>query len=275
SGTGKELVARAIHALSPRAEKRLVSINCAAFPETLLESELFGHEKGAFTGADKARQGRFELADGGTLFLDEIGEMPLTMQVKLLRVLEERSIERLGSVREIKLDIRLLAATNRDADKMVKEGSLREDLYYRLNVVNVDLPPLSERAGDTLLLAEKFIEKYARKIGKDVKGIDAGAAAILTTYHWPGNVRELENIIERAVALSDEPEISARDLPSDLRELSMRTIETAPRLTLEEMERKYIQEVLIKTNNRKSLAAEILGLPRTTLWRKMKQHGLE
>jgi len=166
SGTGKELVVRAIHAMSNRSDKRLVAINCAAFPENLLESELFGHEKGAFTGAEKAKQGRFELAGGGTLFLDEIGEMPLTMQVKLLRVLEEKKIERLGSVKEIPLDIRIIAATNRVLEKMVAEGFFREDLYYRLNVVSIEVPPLSERHGDVMLLAEKFIEKFSQKSGK-------------------------------------------------------------------------------------------------------------
>jgi two-component system response regulator HydG len=272
SGTGKELVARAIHALSPRAEKRLVSINCAAFPETLLESELFGHEKGAFTGADKARQGRFELADGGTLFLDEIGEMPLTMQVKLLRVLEERSIERLGSVHEIKLDIRLLAATNRDVNKMVKEGTLREDLYYRLNVVNVDLPPLSERAGDTLLLAQKFIEKYARKIGKEVKGIDAGAAAILTTYHWPGNVRELENIIERAIILTRSNTITREDL-ADL-DTTRQTPSVARVRLLSEVEKDHILFCLNQMGWNIGLTADKLGVHRNTLRAKIKEYGL-
>jgi len=272
SGTGKELVARAIHALSPRADKRLVALNCAAFPETLLESELFGFEKGAFTGADKARQGRFELADGGTLFLDEVGEMPLTMQVKLLRVLEERTIERLGSVREIKLDIRLLAATNRDVDKMVKEGVLREDLYYRLNVVNVHLPPLAERGGDILLLAQKFIEKYARKIGKEVRGLDAAAAAALTSYHWPGNVRELENIIERAIILTRSNTLTRADLAG------LEAAAEAPSggriRPIADVEKEHIRFCLDQLRWNIGATAEKLGIHRNTLRSKIKEYGL-
>ncbi|MEW5796587.1 MAG: sigma-54 dependent transcriptional regulator [Candidatus Zixiibacteriota bacterium] len=272
SGTGKELVARAIHALSPRADKRLVAINCAAFPETLLESELFGFEKGAFTGADRARQGRFELADGGTLFLDEVGEMPLTMQVKLLRVLEERSIERLGSVREIKLDLRLLAATNRDVDKMVKEGVLREDLYYRLNVVNVHLPPLAERTGDVLLLAQKFIEKYARKIGREVRGLDASAAAALTAYSWPGNVRELENIIERAIILTRSTSLTRNDLAG----LEHDTVATASgRIRpMAEVEKEHILFCLNQLDWNIGMTAERLGIHRNTLRTKIKEYNL-
>ena len=212
SGTGKELVARGIHAISPRREKRLISINCAAFPENLLESELFGYEKGAFTGADKIKQGRFELADGGTLFLDEIGEMPLSMQAKLLRVLEDHKIERLGAVKQIPLDIRLIAATNRDLKIMVKEKKFREDLYFRLNVVEINIPPLRERRGDILILAKTFIDKYYKKIGKKIRGIDSGAAEILSSYPWPGNVRELENVIERALILTQSNQITKDDL---------------------------------------------------------------
>jgi len=272
SGTGKELVARAIHALSPRADKRLVAINCAAFPETLLESELFGHEKGAFTGADRTRQGRFELAHGGTLFLDEVGEMPLTMQVKLLRVLEERSIERLGSVKEIKLDIRLIAATNRDVDKMIKDGSLREDLYYRLNVVNVHLPPLTERTGDILLLAEKFVEKYARKIGKNIKGLDSSAAAALSAYHWPGNVRELENVIERAIILTRSEVLTAADLAG----LSNSTPPTAMGQIrpIADVEQEHIEFCLNRLGWNIGATAEKLGIHRNTLRAKIKEYGL-
>ncbi len=272
SGTGKELVARAIHALSPRANKRLVAINCAAFPETLLESELFGYERGAFTGADRARQGRFELADGGTLFLDEIGEMPLTMQVKLLRVLEERSIERLGSVREIKLDFRLLAATNRDVDKMVKDGILREDLFYRLNVVNVNLPPLVERTGDILLLAGKFIEKYARKIGKDIRGIDQAAAAALTSYSWPGNVRELENIIERAIILTRSNTLTVADL-AGLHE-NAPAAQAGGIRPLNEVEKEHIRFCLDRLEWNIGLTAEKLGIHRNTLRLKIKEYDL-
>ncbi len=272
SGTGKELVARAIHALSDRADKRLVALNCAAFPETLLESELFGYEKGAFTGADRAKQGRFELAEGGTLFLDEIGEMPLTMQVKLLRVLEERRIERLGSVKEIPLDIRVLAATNRDMDKMLKNGSFREDLYYRLNVIQVHLPPLAERTGDVLLLAEKFIDKYARKVGKDVNGLDAQAAAALTAYSWPGNVRELENIIERALILTQSNCLTRDDLagldsgaPSPMQ---------GDICSLAEMERRHIKACLDELGWNIGVSAERLGIHRNTLRAKIKEYGL-
>jgi len=272
SGTGKELVARAIHSLSTRAENRLVAINCAAFPETLLEAELFGHEKGAFTGADRARQGRFELADGGTLFLDEIGEIPLAMQVKLLRALEERSIQRLGSVKEIPLDIRIIAATNRNPEKLIEEGKFREDLFYRLNVIRVDLPLLSERTGDVLLLAERFLEKFARKIGKQIKGIDSEAARLLTGYHWPGNVRELENIIERAVVLTGSEYITKDDLAG----LSGTNAQFSGGqiIPLAEVERAHIKSCLDQLGWSIGLAAEKLGIHRNTLRSKIKEYGL-
>jgi len=272
SGTGKELVARAIHANSTRAEKRLVAINCAAFPESLLESELFGYEKGAFTGAEKAKQGRFELADGGTLFLDEIGEMPLTMQVKLLRVLEERKIERLGSVSEIELDIRIIAATNRDLDKLIKEEKFREDLYYRLNVIKVHLPPLARRTGDILLLAQKFIEKYAKKIGKPVKGVDSEAAAVLTAYAWPGNVRELENIIERAIVLTTSEFITRRDLSG-----LAAGEDVAPGgevKALSEIEKTHIKFCLDRLEWNIGRTAEALGIHRNTLRAKIKEYNI-
>ena len=275
SGTGKEMIARALHQRSGRRQQPYVSFNCGGFTEELITNELFGHEKGAFTGATETKIGLLEAAHRGTIFLDEIGEMPATMQVKLLRFVEERTLLRVGGIKPLPVDVRLVAASNQDLKEMVKAHTFREDLYYRLNVVMIPLPPLRARPDDIPLLIRCFLEKYSRAFGKEVKGVSSEVLDILSRYPFPGNVRELENIIERAVALSDEPEISARDLPSDLRELSMRSIEAAPRLTLEEMERKYIEEVLIKTNYRKSLAAEILGLPRTTLWRKMKQHGLE
>jgi two-component system response regulator AtoC len=275
SGTGKEMIARALHQRSGRRQQPYVSFNCGGFTEELITNELFGHEKGAFTGATETKIGLLEAAHRGTIFLDEIGEMPATMQVKLLRFVEERTLLRVGGIKPLPVDVRLVAASNQDLKEMVKAHTFREDLYYRLNVVMIPLPPLRARPDDIPLLIRNFLEKYSRAFGKEVKGVSSEVLDILSRYPFPGNVRELENIIERAVALSDEPEISARDLPSDLRELSMRSIEAAPKLTLEEMERKYIQEVLIKTNYRKSLAAEILGLPRTTLWRKMKQHGLE
>ncbi|MCP4684304.1 MAG: sigma-54-dependent Fis family transcriptional regulator [bacterium] len=272
SGTGKELVARAIHAISDRADKRLVAINCAAFPDTLLESELFGYERGAFTGADRAKQGRFELADGGTLFLDEIGEMPLTMQVKLLRVLEERRIERLGSVKEISLDIRVLAATNRDIKKMVEAGKFREDLFYRLNVIQLHLPPLKERTGDVLLLAEKFIEKHAKRVGKEVAGLDSEAAALLTKYSWPGNVRELENIIERALVLTNTRFLT----PDDLGGISgLSSPGAGGRVRpLSEVERDHIRLCLDQLDWNLSLTSEKLGIHRNTLRAKIKDYQL-
>jgi len=272
SGTGKELVVRAIHSLSPRATKRLVAINCAAFPETLLESELFGFERGAFTGADRAKQGRFELADGGTLFLDEIGEMPPPMQVKLLRVLEERSIQRLGSVKEIPIDIRIIAATNRDLDKMIERGEFREDLFYRLNVISLHVPPLAERPGDILLLADSFVEKFARKIGKNVKGIDSEAASVLATYHWPGNVRELENVIERAIVLTSNSCIIRKDLPGlSSRESTITAGEVRP---LSQVEKEHIKSCLDQFGWNIGLSAEKLGIHRNTLRSKIKEYGL-
>jgi len=275
SGTGKEMIARAIHQRSGRSRQPYVSFNCGGFTEELITNELFGHEKGAFTGATETKIGLLEAAHRGTIFLDEIGEMPASMQVKLLRFVEERTLLRVGGVTPLPIDVRLIAASNQDLKEMVKAHTFREDLYYRLNVVMIPLPPLRARPDDIPLLIRCFLEKYRRAFGKEVKGVSSEVLDILSGYPFPGNVRELENIIERSVALSDEPEISARDLPSDLRELSMQSIEAAPRMTLEEVERKHIRDVLIKTNYRKSLAAEILGLPRTTLWRKMKQHGLE
>lgn len=272
SGTGKELVARAIHGLSGRAENRLVAINCAAFPENLLESELFGYEKGAFTGADRAKQGRFELAEGGTLFLDEIGEMPLSMQVKLLRVLEERTIQRLGSVKEIPLDIRIIAATNRNLEKMVADGSFREDLYYRLNVIAIPIPPLRERPGDILLLADIFVQKFAQKIGRPIEGITAEAARLLSSYHWPGNVRELENVLERAVVLAAGDRITPDDLPGlDSKSSATRSGPVRP---LAEVEKEHIQHCLDQCDWNMSACAEKLGIHRNTLRSKIKEYGL-
>lgn len=272
SGTGKELVARALHALSPRADKPLVAINCAAFPDTLLESELFGYEKGAFTGADRQKQGRFELADRGTLFLDEIGEMPIAMQVKMLRVLDEHKIERLGSVRSIPLDIRIVAATNRDLQKAIEEGLFREDLYYRLNVISIRLPALAERPGDVLLLAEKFVDRYARKIGKPIDGIDEEAAAALVAYAWPGNVRELENVIERAIVLTRTRHISRADLVG----LSASSAGGGKDLrTLAEVEKDHIQNSLTELNWNIGQTADRLGIHRNTLRTKIKEYDLE
>lgn len=273
SGTGKELVARMIHALSDRGQARLVAINCAAFPETLLESELFGYEKGAFTGASQSKQGRFELADGGTLFLDEIGEMTLSMQVKLLRVLDDHTIERLGSVKGRKLDIRLIAATNRNLESMIEEKRFREDLYYRLNVIRIDMPPLAERGGDILLLARHFLSRFARKIGRDIKGISAEAAALLSAYHWPGNVRELENVIERAVVLTRGESLSANDFAG----ISSRepAAGTGSVRTLAEVEKSAISSCLEANDWNIGSTAELLGIHRNTLRTKIKQYGIK
>ena len=273
SGTGKELVARAIHALSPRAEKELVAINCAAFPETLLESELFGFEKGAFTGADRAKQGRFELADGGTLFLDEIGEMPPTMQVKLLRVLEERRIQRLGSVKEIPLDIRIITATNRDLLKSMAQGSFRDDLYYRLNVITIEMPPLVERVGDILLLTEKFVERFSRKVGKEITGVDSEAAELLVGYNWPGNVRELENIIERAVVLTRSDRITRDDLTGLTIKGDSGGAQTV--ILLSDMEKRHIKHCLDQLDWNLGLSAEKLGIHRNTLRAKIREYNLQ
>jgi len=275
SGTGKEMVARALHQRSPRTQHPFVSFNCGGFTEELITNELFGHEKGAFTGATEHKIGLLEAAHPGTIFLDEIGEMPISMQVKLLRFVQERALLRVGGVRPIPLDVRLLAASNQDFKEMVKSGTFREDLYYRLNVILITLPPLRSRADDIPLLVRHFLTKCSHALGKEVKSMSSEALEVLRQYPFPGNVRELGNIVERAVALSEGHEITAHDLPSDLRELSMSNLEAPSLVTLEKKEKQYIQEVLKKTKYKKSLAAEILGLPRTTLWRKLKHHGLE
>jgi two-component system, NtrC family, response regulator AtoC len=275
SGTGKEMVARALHRHSPRRQHPFVSFNCGGFTEELITNELFGHEKGAFTGATEHKVGLLEAAHTGTIFLDEIGEMPMSMQVKLLRFVQERALLRVGGVQPLALDVRLLAASNQDFKEMVQAGTFREDLYYRLNVILIELPPLRSRPDDIPLLVRHFLRKYSHALGKEVKSMSAEVLEILHQYPFPGNVRELGNIVERAVALSEGLEITAHDLPSDLRELSMSSLETQTLLTLEEKERLYIQEVLRKTSYKKNLAADILGVPRTTLWRKLKHHGLE
>jgi DNA-binding NtrC family response regulator len=273
SGTGKEMVARALHQRGSRKERPFISFNCGGFTEELITNELFGHEKGAFTGAT-GKAGLLEAADKGTIFLDEISEMPLSMQVKLLRFVQERSLLRVGGIKPIAVDVRLIAASNRELKQLVETGEFREDLYYRLNVVNIPLPPLRERSDDIALLIRHFVEKYGKAFGKAIEGVHPDLLDSLAHYPFPGNVRELENIIERAVALSDEPELTIRDLPSELREFSARSADAQQCVTLEEKERQYIKEILIKTNYNKSRTAEILGLPRTTLWRKMKQFDL-
>jgi len=275
SGTGKEMVARALHRRSPRTQNPFVSFNCGGFTEELISNELFGHEKGAFTGANETKIGLLEAAHTGSIFLDEISEMPTSMQVKLLRFVEERVLLRVGGVRPLPVDVRLIAASNQDLSDMVKRHAFREDLFYRLNVVAITLPPLRTRRDDIPLLVQHFITKYSRAFAKEVHGVSTQVMEILSRYPFPGNVRELENIIERAIALSEETELSVQDLPSDLRELSISSLEKDHWVSLEEKEKEYIREVLINTDYNRNHAAEILGLPRTTLWRKMKRFDLE
>jgi DNA-binding NtrC family response regulator len=272
SGTGKELAARAIHSLSPRKDGRFVAVNCAALPENLLESELFGFEKGAFTGADRRKLGRFELADGGTLFLDEIGDMPPSMQVKLLRVLEEKRIMRLGSEDSVALDVRLIAATNKEISRLVSEGKFRDDLYYRLSVVIVKMPGLAERPGDILLLAEKSLHDFSKKLGKDIAGFDPQAASALVAYSWPGNVRELQNVVERAVVLSRQEVITLKELPG------LQPDEGHPPESFEkiaDVEKSHIKKILERMNGNIGKSAEVLGIHRNTLRAKIKEYNLQ
>ncbi|MBI5026005.1 MAG: sigma-54-dependent Fis family transcriptional regulator [Nitrospirae bacterium] len=277
SGTGKELFARYIHFNSSRSEGPFFVINCGAFTEELLGNELFGHEKGAFTGATTMKKGLIEMASGGTLFLDEITEMPSSMQVKLLRVIQEKEVLRLGATEPVKVDVRFIAATNRDVQDAIKDGHFRQDLYFRLNVVSLYISPLSERKEDIPLLSYYFLKKYAALMKKDVTGISQDVIALLMNYDFPGNVRELENIIERGVALVNGNTIEVAHLPEDLRELSIRTFRKKEGKipSLEEQEMAYIQWVLSEVGNNKTLAAQILGIDRVSLWRKLKRYGLE
>ena len=274
SGTGKELVAKSIHRLGPRKNSPFISFNCGGFTEELISNELFGHEKGAFTGATVTKIGLLESAGGGTVFLDEIGEMPLSMQVRLLRVIQEKRILRVGGTKPIDLDIRIVSASNKDIKKACIEGTFREDLYYRLNVLTLHLPRLSERKEDLPLLISSFIKKYNRPFGKKIKHISSQAMEILMQYNFPGNVRELENIIQRAIALTERDTIKVENLPPDLQNLDINMIDGDGLLTLEEVEKQHITRVLQKTGNNKILAGRILDLPRTTLWRKLKKFGL-
>ncbi|WP_027357725.1 sigma-54-dependent transcriptional regulator [Desulforegula conservatrix] len=278
SGTGKELVASAIHFNSPRKEGPLIKINCAAITDTLLESELFGHEKGAFTGADKRKEGKFVQANGGTLFLDEIGEMPLPMQAKLLRVLQEREITRVGGDSVIPVDVRMVAATNRDLATSVKNGEFREDLYYRLNVVDLNLPPLRDRRDDISLLASRFMASFAEKNKKNIKGFTPRAMDTLVRYDWPGNVRELMNMIERAVVLSrtewlDEHDFSIR-LTTEQQQYRIPTEIECPDEPLDEMEKRAIASMLERTGGNKSEASRRLGITRKTLHKKLREYGI-
>ena len=272
SGTGKELVARTVHLLSPRKNAAFVAINCAAIPENLLESELFGHEKGAFTGAVQARQGKFELAKGGTIFLDEIGEMPLPLQAKLLRVIQERSFERVGGTREIKADVRIIAATNRNLREEVAEKRFREDLYYRLNVFPVPLPPLRDREDAIPILVEYFMQRFCQQMGKTLKGIDYDAITTLRRYHWPGNIRELQNVMERAVILSRDL-VRQEAFPEEIVCQSEGRC-LCSRDRLKGTEREMITQALTKHAGNRRLAAEELGMSRRSLQYKLKEYGL-
>jgi Nif-specific regulatory protein len=276
SGTGKELIARAIHYNSLRADQPFIKVSCAALPESLIEAELFGYEKGAFTGAYTRKKGRFELADRGTLFLDEVGDLPLSVQVKLLRVLQEREFERLGGTETIKVDVRLIAATNRDLEQAMREGTFREDLYYRLNVFTIFLPPLRERKSDIPLLADHFLEKYARLHGKDIRRISTPAIDMLMSYHWPGNVRELENCIERAVLVCEGSVIHSHHLPPTLQ--TAEASGTVPRLSLGEAvaayEKDLILDALKTTRGNISRAARLLNTTKRILGYKVKKYGI-
>ncbi len=284
SGTGKELVAKAIHYNSHRKDKPFIAINCGAIPTDLLESELFGHVKGAFTGAITDKPGKFEVANGGTIFLDEIGNMPLRLQMKLLRVLQEYEFERIGSSRKIYLDIRLISATNMDLQEQVKANMFREDLYYRLNVIPIHLPPLKERRGDIPQLARYFLEKIGKEMNRPQISIGQDAIQAMEAYDWPGNVREMENIIERTVALTDSMIIGRDDLPTDIGKKSPDTTPSAPQITSEginmnraimNIEREMIQQAMVLGQGVKTRAAALLNINRTTLVEKIKRLGME
>jgi DNA-binding NtrC family response regulator len=293
SGTGKELVARELHHGSSRRDKSLIKVNCAAIPKDLVESELFGYEKGAFTGAVGSKPGRFELADGGTLFLDEIGEVPLEMQVKLLRALQESEFERVGGIKTLRVDVRLIAATNRDLKALIADGRFREDLYYRLNVVPISLPALRERREDIPPLVSHFVEKYNRRLGKKVERVEEEAMQLLLSYSWPGNIRELENLMERSVLFADGPVILAASLPDSLREKgaaptpvaalgplgaiaapSGASMKEIVRLAQAELERELIARALEETGGNVTRAAKKLQISRKSLQVKMKELGL-
>jgi Nif-specific regulatory protein len=277
SGTGKELIAHAIHYNSLRANKPFIKVNCAALPETLIESELFGYEKGAFTGAQGRKKGRFELAEGGTLFLDEIGDLNISTQIKLLRVLQEREFERLGGTETIKANVRLITATNKDLEKAISKGEFREDLYYRLNVFAIFVPPLRERKSDILLLADHFLEKYAREHVKNIKRISTPAIDMLTSYHWPGNVRELENIIERAVLVCETNVLHGHHLPPTLQ--TAEESDTITRLSLdsavEAFESDIIQDALKTTRGNQKKAAKLLDSTERIIGYKIKKYAID
>jgi Nif-specific regulatory protein len=277
SGTGKELIAHAVHYNSPRANKPFVKVSCAALPDSLIESELFGYEKGAFTGAEQRKKGRFELADGGTLFLDEIGDINLATQVKLLRVLQEREFERLGSTETIKVNVRLIAATNKDMERAIAAGTFREDLYYRLNVFAIFVPPLRERKADLLLLVDHFLEKFSREHKKIIKRISTPAIDMLMSYHWPGNVRELENTLERAVLMCDGQVIHGHHLPPSLQ--TAEASGTVNRVSLGDavagFEKDLIQDALKTTRGNRAKAARLLDTTERVLNYKVRKYGVD
>ncbi|MCX7766745.1 MAG: sigma-54 dependent transcriptional regulator, partial [Candidatus Sumerlaeia bacterium] len=285
SGTGKELIARAIHYHSPRANNPLIVVNCAAIPEELLESELFGYVKGAFTGAYTSKQGRFELAHTGTIFLDEIGDMSLRLQSKILRLLEEREIEPLGATRTIKIDVRIIAATNKNLEEAVRKNQFREDLYYRLHVVPIYVPPLRERLEDLPLLINHFVNIYNKKLGRNVQGFSPAAIEVLSKYHWPGNVRELENLVEQMIVIYSQGIIDIEHLPDKFKQIRMTASFHLDSLwggekidlnqTLSSLECDLLRQAIARAGGNKSRAAELLGLKRTTLIEKLRKYNLE
>ena len=275
SGTGKEVVARSLHERSKRSSGPFVSVNCAALPEALLESELFGHVKGAFTDAHASRPGLFAEARGGTIFLDEIADMPIALQPKLLRALQQRTVRPVGSDREIEVDARLVTATNRDIEASIADRAFREDLFYRINVIHIEMPPLRARGGDILLLARHFLERFSKQMNKPLEGFDQSASERLLEYAWPGNVRELSNCIERAVVLTRGPAITSDDLPEKVRayrpsHVLLASDDPTELVSLEEVERRYVLRVLEAVQGNKTKASQILGLDRKTLYRKLE-----
>lgn len=274
SGVGKEVVARAIHELSSRHDKAMVNVHCAALSETLLESELFGHEKGAFTGADKLQKGRFELAHGSSIFLDEIGEINQSVQIKILRVLQERKFERVGGEQTIEVDVRVIAATNKNLEEEIKKGNFRDDLFFRLNVVHIEVPPLRERKEDIPLLVNAFLDEFNKENNRSIKGISSQAKKAIQSYDWPGNIRELRNCIESAVVMCTTDEIQLEDLPSNVGKSSSENAISIPfGITLEEAEKIIIERNLVANSNNKSKTADILGIGRKTLQRKLSEWG--
>jgi len=275
SGTGKEMVARAIHQLSPRRDKPFIAINCSAIPATLIESEMFGHERGAFTGADQRRLGAWELADGGTLFLDEVGEIPIELQAKFLRVVEEERLRRLGGKSEITVDVRVISATNRDLKEEIKAGRFREDLYFRLNVFHINLAPLKERREDIPVLVQHFIDRFSRDAGKKLQGVSSQAMKVLTDYAWPGNIRELRNTLERAVILCGTGAIDPEHLPSELAAGGGESayLKLPYGLPLREIEKEYILATLSRLQNNKARTAQALGISEKTLYNKLYRYS--